>query len=157
MKSKSSSFLKYISIIKRNTNKYFDTKLSKYNIGGGQQFFLVRVYENPNITMYDLARLGQFDKATVTKAVHKLINEGYLSQETDEKDKRLKRLNITDKAMPVLEYIYEIKQQWLKNLTEGISQAEAEVLYKQLEMIASNSKEHMKDIMEMKEREVCGK
>ena len=78
-----SSLLKYISMMKRDTNRYFQLKLKKFNLGGGQQFFLLRIAENPGISMYDLARTGAFDKATVTKAVNKLLAEGYITQETD--------------------------------------------------------------------------
>ena len=71
MRQPKPTFLKFISVIQRNTQKYFDSILEDYHIGGGQQFFLVHIYENNGITMYDLAKLGQFDKATVTKAVRK--------------------------------------------------------------------------------------
>ena len=43
---------------RRNTQKYFDSILEYYHIGGGQQFFLVHIYENNGITMYDLAKLS---------------------------------------------------------------------------------------------------
>ena len=72
MRRQSVTFLKYISMIQRNTGRYFDLCLGADQIGSGQQFFLLRIAENEGITMYDLAQLGQFDKGTVTKAVQKL-------------------------------------------------------------------------------------
>lgn len=49
---------KFISILQRNTKRYFDTALEEDPIGSGQHFFLLRIYENEGITMYDLARQG---------------------------------------------------------------------------------------------------
>ena len=80
-------FTKYISILYRQGNRFYDRELAKYNIGYGQQFYLPRIYENQGLSMYELARLGHFDKGTVTKAVQKLEEQGYLRIETDERDK----------------------------------------------------------------------
>ena len=79
-------FTKYISILYRQGNRFYDRELAKYNIGYGQQFYLPRIYENQGLSMYELARLGHFDKGTVTKAVQKLDEQGYLRIETDERD-----------------------------------------------------------------------
>lgn len=53
MKQYPASFLKYISIIHRNTSRYFDAVLEPYQIGSGQQFFLRHIYENNGISMYE--------------------------------------------------------------------------------------------------------
>ena len=87
------TILKFISILQRNTNRYFDLMLDEYGIGSGQQFFLLRIYENQDITMLDLSRLGSFDKGTVTKAVQKLTEEGYVTVTTDQNDKRVRHLH----------------------------------------------------------------
>lgn len=136
---KMKSFLKYISIIKRDTNRFFNIKLKKFNLGGGQQFFLIRIWENPGITMYDLARKGGFDKATVTKAVGKLMAEGYVVQETDPKDRRVKRLKVTDDAKAVVDYIYKIRDEWILQIIKDIPREEVLKLYEGLEKMALNS------------------
>ena len=51
MERQSITFLKYISIIQRNTGRYFDLSLEADQIGSGQQFFLLRIAENEGITM----------------------------------------------------------------------------------------------------------
>ena len=43
MERQSITFLKYISIIQRNTGRYFDLSLEADQIGSGQQFFLLRI------------------------------------------------------------------------------------------------------------------
>ena len=85
-----------ISIAYRLSNRFYDRVLSPYQIGCGQQFFLLRIYENQGISMYDLARMGRFDKGTVTRAVQKLEEQGYVRCVPDERDKRVRRLYTTD-------------------------------------------------------------
>ena len=53
-------------MIYRNTNRYFDMALSDTKISSGQYFFLGFISENEGLTMYDLAKMGGFDKGTVT-------------------------------------------------------------------------------------------
>ena len=51
MKHQTATFLKSISLIQRNTNRYFDTMLEEFQIGSGQQFFLLRIFEHDGITL----------------------------------------------------------------------------------------------------------
>lgn len=109
MERQSITFLKYISIIQRNTGRYFDLSLEADQIGSGQQFFLLRIAENEGITMYDLARIGSFDKGTVTKAVQKMVQQGYVRIEVDEYDKRVRHLYITEQARGLIERVYDLR------------------------------------------------
>ena len=58
MKHQPITVLRYISLLQRNTQRYFDLALERDNIGGGQQFFLLRIFEQDGISLLDLARLG---------------------------------------------------------------------------------------------------
>ena len=110
---------------------------------GGEVFNTV---EYDGITMYDLAKIGRFDKGTVTKAVQKLIEEGYVISETDENDRRVKHLHITPKSIPVIELIYELRDRWKYIIIKDISIKDEEKLKFLLKEIAENSCEAMKDI-----------
>lgn len=65
-----------ISVIHRHGMRFFDWSLTDTEIGPGQQFFLVCIYENPGISMQKLSKIGHFDKGTVTKAVKKIRGSG---------------------------------------------------------------------------------
>ena len=109
MDYRSNAVLTYVSILHRNTNRYFSSLLEKHRIGSGQQFFLLRIFENEGITMYDLAKLGNYDKGTVTKAVKKLADEGYVVVSVDAEDKRIRHLKTTPKAIPLIEGLYQMR------------------------------------------------
>ena len=149
MRQPKPTFLKFISVIQRNTQKYFDSILEDYHIGGGQQFFLVHIYENNGITMYDLAKLGQFDKATVTKAVRKLEELGYVEVRIDETDRRIRHLFATEKAMPVVEKTYNVRKFWREALIEELAISEDEI-YKIFKSMAEQSCHTLEKLSEKK-------
>lgn len=63
---------KHTSIVYRSSQAYFDETLAPYHIGCGQQFFLMRIYEQPGISQFELAETGSFDKGTCARAVKSL-------------------------------------------------------------------------------------
>lgn len=133
------TILKFISILQRNTNRYFDLMLEEDGIGSGQQFFLLRIYENQDITMLDLSRLGSFDKGTVTKAVQKLTEEGYVTVTTDQNDKRVRHLHTTDKALPVIEKLYQVRNEWINSILRNLNEDERLKLFNNLDDISNTS------------------
>lgn len=132
-------FGRNISILYRQCNRFYDRVLSPYQIGCGQQFFLLRIYENQGISMYDLAKMGFFDKGTVTRATQKLEEEGYIRSEPDEHDKRVRRLYTTEKVTPIAAEVYEARKQWNAVLTRGMTTDEAEQAYSLLVRMAQNT------------------
>lgn len=118
------AFFKHASIMHRCGNRFYDRVLVPFGIGCGQQFFLSRVAEREGISMYDLAALGRFDKGTVTRAVQKLEELGYLRSETDARDRRIRHLYTTDAAQPVLRAITDARSRWVEAVTAGLSPAE---------------------------------
>lgn len=133
------TLLKYISVVQRNTQRYFDVMLEEDHIGSGQQFFILRIRENEGMTMNELARTGSFDKGTVTKAVKKLQEAGYIRIEQDEEDGRVKHLYTTDRAEELIRKVYRIRDQWLENLMVSFGQEEKERLKAQLKIMSERS------------------
>jgi DNA-binding MarR family transcriptional regulator len=114
-------------------------------VGSGQHFFLLRIYENEGITMYDLARQGNFDKGTVTKAVQKLLDLGYIRVETDSRDRRIRHLFVVDGAMKYIQEIYKIREQWQELLFDGFSKEEEKLIYESLKAMAEKSCQALDD------------
>lgn len=128
-----------ISITYRMGNRYYDRELAPYQIGCGQQFFLLRIYENQGISVLDLARMGQFDKGTTTRAVQRLEELGYIRSEPDGRDKRVRRLYTTPATEPIVKAAAEARQRWHAILTRGMSPQEVAQAAQLLEKIAQNA------------------
>ncbi|GAB2046045.1 MarR family transcriptional regulator [Agathobaculum sp. TL06] len=139
MEHQAITILRYISLLQRNTRRYFDLMLEQDQIGSGQQFFLLRIFENDGISMQDLARLGSFDKGTVTRAVQKLVIEGYVRTEADPQDKRVRHIYLTERARPLIDHVYQIRDYWTEALTRGLREEEKQRLLGALRDMAERS------------------
>lgn len=134
---------KYISILQRLNNMHFLNEMNVYQIGCGQQFFLLRISEYPGITLQELAAFGYYDKATATRAVQKLEEEGCVRIETDERDKRVRHIYVTEKAMPVLERTWEVVDLWEDYVLDGFSEEERKNAVEILARMAANAHDHL--------------
>ena len=99
----------------------------------------MRIFEHQGINVLDLARLGQFDKGTATRAVQKLEEEGYIRSEPDPQDRRMRRLYTTPTAEPIVEKVFAARERWNRILTRGMCQEEIEQADKLLAHMAENA------------------
>ena len=72
--------LREIGAVSRCIYSIGDIKYKDKNLQRGQFIFLLRICENQGINLIELSNLMKVDKTTSTKAVQKLINEGYLEK-----------------------------------------------------------------------------
>lgn len=114
------NYLTNISVLYRNTQKFFDKVLSRYDIGSGQLLSLFFINEHEGITMQELAQSGEVDKGTVTKSIQRLIEQGYVQARTDENDRRIKRLYTTEKVAEVMKTLYECRKELRSKLATGV-------------------------------------
>lgn len=89
--------------------------------------------------MNDLAQMGSFDKGTVTKAVQKLIEQGYVRMTVDKQDKRVRHLYTTEQAKQVVEHIYELRDTWNDQITAALTPDERQTVFALLERMAQGS------------------
>ena len=130
---------KYISIIQRLNNMFYANRLSSFQIGCGQQFFLLQIFNHPGMNFHELALNGNYDKATATRAVKKLEEEGYVRTEMEEGDKRIRRIYLTDRAKPVVEKNQECVDEWAEIILEGLTDTERKEAEQLLIRMADNA------------------
>ena len=93
---------RWISILDRLMKMYYDRGLADFEIGWGQQFYVEYLYDHPGASAQEMAQCIRVDKATLTKVIKKLLALDYIKVTADEKDKRVKRLYLTEKALPAV-------------------------------------------------------
>lgn len=138
---KNENFLLNISVLYRNTMKYFDHILSKYDIGSGQIIFLIYINENEGCTMQDVTQMSEVDKGTTTKSINRLIEQGYVQVKQDLKDHRIKRLYTTSKAIHVMNEVYKYRNDCRSALAKGV---DFDSFSKMLSDVTVNSRENLK-------------
>ena len=126
------NFLINISVLYRYTQKYFDRHLAQYGIGSGQMIFLLLINEHEGITMQQLAVLADFDKGTTTKNLQRLVEQDYIVIQTDESDKRVRRLYTTRKTRDIINNLYEIRNECCNQLMNGLDNEDVESKVQQL-------------------------
>lgn len=115
---------KYASMIYRCGQIYYDEYLTPYHIDCGQQFFLLRIYEKPGISPYELASMGMYDKGTCARALKKLEEEGYIERVVDTHDRRLQHLFISTKGKELIPIIQKMLDEWYEAICIDFSEEE---------------------------------
>lgn len=143
MEKKGLRYTIHASAINRYANRIYTKCLHDFPIGSGQYFFLLRIYENDGISLYALAQMGFFDKGTVSRGVQKLEEAGYIRVVPDEKDRRIRRLSVTEAAMPIIQRLLEAKEMWNQALTSGMSDEECLLLEELMAKMVQNAKKFL--------------
>ncbi|MBK1812762.1 MarR family transcriptional regulator [Clostridium sp. YIM B02505] len=142
MKELDSRVLRFLGTIYRATNSKADFKYKQLDLQKGQYMFLTRICENPGINFVELSNMLKVDKTTTTKAVHKLIDIGYLNKEQDEKDKREYKLNPTNKGLEVYTFILKEEKKQLEISFKGFSEDEKELATELIKRMSENIEEY---------------
>lgn len=152
MEKKNLRYSIHASAISRYANRNFDLCLRQLPISSGQQFFLLRIYENPGIPLNGLAQLGFFDKGTVSRGVQKLEEAGYIEVITDEHDRRCRKLFVTPAAMPIIDTLLDIRETWNSALTAGMTDEECLQIERLLKKMVDNAQAY---IAQKEEEHTC--
>lgn len=78
------------------------------------------------------------DKATLTKIIKKLVKVNYIEVIGDERDRRVKHLYLTEKAIPAAKQIKKIHADFYDVLSAGISPAEMASAEQTLQQMVDN-------------------
>lgn len=132
---------KEINELARDIRKFLNIYLDEYSLGEGQFGILYDVQKEEGISQEKLSTLRNVDKATITKAVKKLIDNGYIYRERDESDRRAYKLYCTPKGMSTKEFIEELIGKENQLLLQGNTPEEMAVFLKVIKTMKSNINE----------------
>ena len=127
-----------ISILERVMKIYFNHGLEDLQIGWGQQYAMVCIAERPGVTALELAEYIHVDKGTITKLIKKLTELNYINVETDQDDRRIRHLYLTDEAQEVISRIKLLQQEFEEDLLAGISENDRELIGMWMEQMIDN-------------------
>ena len=139
MDSNEHSIARWVSILYRYGQSYVSKKAEAYNIGSGQCIVLLALFKGDGINQKQLSEYLKIDKASIAKAVQRLVKEGYLSRETDDNDKRAYRVYLTKKAWDIETTLFEVISKWENVLSSGLSETEQDTFLRLLRKMAENA------------------
>ena len=130
---------KSIAKIHKMSMMYLSKHFNKFNIGSGQCFFLVKIYNNPGITQEELASSMNFDKGTTARAIKVLEDNGYVKRLKREDDKRAYSIIATEKAERIKKDVYLILDSWEETLKGCFTIDEGEQFIKLLNKLKDSN------------------
>ncbi len=132
-----------ISIIHRSAFSFFNKEASdSLGLSQGQFFILHFVNNNPGASQHEIQEYFGRDKGNVSLIIKELLEDKYITKETDKTDKRMFCVFPTKKAKNKEATIQKILQQWTELLLSDFSLGERTLFFEFLQRAITNINEH---------------
>lgn len=99
---------------------------------------MVVLSEHDDVSSRDINQTTAIDKATITRALDRLIKKGLISRTRSKKDSRLIRLKLTAKGQRIFSQIEENALAWEREFIRNIKLTELNSLYTILYKLDAN-------------------
>ena len=129
------------SILHRRSQLFIVMACERLQLTYSEYVLLIRLYEREGLSQEELSSMLLLDKAVVTRTMGMLEQKGLIRREKDRKDKRVKRVYLTELAMEQKEYLMGVLQVWIDYLSEGLDQGEIRALVQGFHDIARRATE----------------
>ena len=78
MKNVYEEFGRWISVLYRQFQIFINNELKDLDITSAEYIYLIKLYENKELTQEDLAEIYYIDKAAITRSMRSLEDKGYI-------------------------------------------------------------------------------
>ncbi len=129
-----------ISAIYRASAAHAVEEMAEYGIKSHHLPYLMLIASLDNPSQEVLARHLMTDKATVARAIKKLVELGLVRRRKNVKDKRVYELQLTEKGKEIRPLFATTMQRWFNYLLEGISDEDVQCLVRTLLTITDKIK-----------------
>lgn len=136
---KASEFGALIRGITSNVNIFISSKIEKHGIKQGQFEYFLLIYSTPGINQLELARLKNVGKASVTKALKILEDDGFIRREADVKDRRNTLCFISENGEKIVHELINVKTNVEAEIFEGFADEDKDMFFKYLSKLYKNS------------------
>ncbi|TQD26989.1 MarR family transcriptional regulator [Methanolobus vulcani] len=127
-----------ISHLFRSINIYLSNELEAYGLGSGQFPFFMRLLHQDGVSQESLANMLRYDRATITRSLNKLEDQGYVIRKRDPKDKRAYCVYLTEEGQKMGPILMEIGANLNNVLLQGFSDEDKVMFISLVEKAAMN-------------------
>ena len=125
-----------IGAISRTATTEMNQNVSQYGLNNNLFIYLSRIVENEGITQTELVELSKVDKTTLSRAISKLEQKGYVVSIINKK--RFKELYPTDKAKKIYNTVFKIEQSYVEKALTNLCPMDLVCLKNLLDKIDSS-------------------
>ena len=128
-----------ISLIHRNHFIALNSRLKPVGLSAGQFPVLLFLSRRDGITQEMLARFFYLDKATIARAVRRLVDDGFVCRRIDPDNRRAYGLFLTAKGKTVMDEILGVDASWEEELLAILTEQGRDDLVRLLHTLAEHS------------------
>jgi DNA-binding MarR family transcriptional regulator len=130
--------LREIGTIARTFEAIANIEFKDIDLSKNQYLYIVRVKENPGIILEKLCDLIKVDRSTASRAVNKLVLEGYINKIDKNNTGKRKRLFLTEKGEETYDLLKREEDYSTKSALSGLDEEEIKHLLKSLQKVRKN-------------------
>lgn len=130
---------KFISVLYRTAQSFFDKYFADLGIGSGHFSYLLFLYRQEGVSQDSMAKHFNVDKAATARAIARLEALGYIRRENDPRDRRAYLVYLTDRGRELEPQIRAVLKDWALLLTEDLSPEERDTAYQLLRKMAEKA------------------
>ena len=138
MKERFQTFTVLIAKISRNIKKIKNQEMTEYGLRSAHVSCLYFIYRSNNITATELCEKCEEDKATISRALDYLENNGFITCETKGTKRYKTPLVLTEKGLVVGKSIADKIDSVLDEISIGLTDEERNEFYRCLAVISQS-------------------
>ena len=138
MQERFETFTVLINRISRNIKKIKNQEMAEYNLRSAHISCLYYIYILKNATATDLCERCEEDKATISRALDYLDNNGYIIREVESTKRYKSPLLLSDKGKEVGKKIADKISGVLDTISVGLTEEERVAFYRSLAIISDS-------------------
>lgn len=148
MDARFETFTVLISKISRNIRKIKNQEMAEYNLRSSHISCLYYLYLTEGLTATDLCERCEEDKATISRSLDYLEQNGYLTCHSKTQKRYKSPLLLTEKGMEAGKKIAEKINHVLEEVSIGLTEEERVAFYRSLTIISNSLEEVSKNSKE---------
>jgi MarR family transcriptional regulator, transcriptional regulator for hemolysin len=131
-------FLSALFETQRMLRQLADKEARQFGMTRAQWAVLAKVERNEGQKQTDLADAMEMAPISLTRLIDKLCDSGLIERRSDDTDRRIKRLYLTDDARPLMAKLAVLRADVMQIAFAGVSDADMHQLVDHLETIKTN-------------------
>jgi MarR family transcriptional regulator, transcriptional regulator for hemolysin len=134
-------FLFALFEVQRMLRLYADKQARRYGLTRAQWAVLAKLERTEGLKQTEIADLMEMQPITLTRLIDKLCDAGLIERRSDDSDRRVNRLYLTEAAKPLMAKLAVLRGEITQTALASLSNADTHRLVDELESIKDNVRE----------------
>ncbi|MHA6719532.1 MarR family winged helix-turn-helix transcriptional regulator [Sphingomonas sp. RS6] len=129
-----------LSDVARLMRRRFDERARSHASGASvSQWRVLKIlHRQPGLNQGQIAELLEVEPITCCRMIDRLEESGLVERRRDPADRRMWRIHLTDRALPVIEELRVVGGEMIEDMLSGLDAAQRETLIESLILLRNN-------------------